>query len=223
MKILFIAITVLSLAISTAYAGGGCGSWGYASGCGGGYASGCGGGYGYSRNYGTCEGWTYDYDATYGCYDAMNYCQPVQPCQPCQPCQPIEARQPQAEPAKQPLPGGSTPPIETKQPAISQPKVLEPPKQPLPGPTTYYIPTPEPEPSLNGTIIVHVPVNASVKINGKATQSTGIVRTYVSQGLERGKSYRYDVTVDGKTKRVMLSAGDSRELNFLPAVILSAW
>lgn len=41
-----------------------------------------------------------------------------------------------------------------------------------------------------------LPAEARVTINGHATQSTGPVRRYVSYGLEPGKVYRYEITIE---------------------------
>jgi uncharacterized protein (TIGR03000 family) len=44
-------------------------------------------------------------------------------------------------------------------------------------------------------LTLHVPANAKVLINGRATQATGTERHYVSYGLKEGKVYPYTVTV----------------------------
>jgi len=68
------------------------------------------------------------------------------------------------------------------------PKVNPPSNPPLPGNTIV--------PRTSGMLLtLHVPANAKVLINGRATQSTGTERHYVSYGLKEGKVYPYTVTV----------------------------
>jgi len=51
-------------------------------------------------------------------------------------------------------------------------------------------------PRTSGMLLtLHVPANAKVLINGRATQSAGAERHYVSYGLKDGKVYPYTVTV----------------------------
>jgi len=69
-------------------------------------------------------------------------------------------------------------------------------------------------------IVLVVPTDARVKINGLPTQSRGGFRRYVSYGLEPGKQYRYEIEVElirgGKvlrhSKSVLLAGGNRVEL-----------
>lgn len=69
---------------------------------------------------------------------------------------------------------------------------------------------------------VSVPADAKVFVNGYETTSTGNARRYVSNGLENGKSYTYElkaeVVRDGKpvieTQVVKLQAGQASEVKF---------
>jgi uncharacterized protein (TIGR03000 family) len=71
------------------------------------------------------------------------------------------------------------------------------------------------------TIIVHVPENATLSVDGKRTRSTSSTRLFSSPPLESGKSYYYDFEArmdrDGQTvkarKRVEVGAGDRREIS----------
>jgi uncharacterized protein (TIGR03000 family) len=45
----------------------------------------------------------------------------------------------------------------------------------------------------NATLVVTVPEDAVVFINGKATQTRGALRKYFSKGLEQGETYRYTI------------------------------
>jgi uncharacterized protein (TIGR03000 family) len=92
---------------------------------------------------------------------------------------------------------------------------------PLPAATRsmYY----DPSNSANepATIIVHVPENATLLVNGKRTRSTSSTRLFYSPPLESGKSYQYDFEArmdrDGQTlkarKRVEVGAGDRHEIS----------
>jgi len=74
------------------------------------------------------------------------------------------------------------------------------------------------------TIIVHLPANARLTIDGEATQSASATRTFVSPPLEAGKTYTYtlrgEMNRDGRqmnaTKTVEVRAGGVSEvtLNF---------
>ena len=67
-----------------------------------------------------------------------------------------------------------------------------------------------------------MPEKAVVFINGKQTVSTGTNRSYLSQGLVDGDTYRYMVRVlvgrDGKViedaREVILPAGESKKVGF---------
>jgi len=72
------------------------------------------------------------------------------------------------------------------------------------------------------TVNVQVPGEAKVFVNGMATTSTGAFRRYVSNGLEPGYSYTYELRAeivrDGKTvtdvKSIKLKAGENANVNF---------
>lgn len=76
----------------------------------------------------------------------------------------------------------------------------------------------------SAVVEVAVPATAQVFVNDKPTTSEGENRSYVSNGLLAGKTYRYDFRVeydaDGekvvKNKTVKLSAGDRVTLTFSP-------
>jgi uncharacterized protein (TIGR03000 family) len=71
-------------------------------------------------------------------------------------------------------------------------------------------------------IEVTVPADAQVKVNDQPTTSTGTSRSFVSRGLQRGKTYTYQLAVsydlDGETivetKSITLRAGDHVALEF---------
>ena len=66
------------------------------------------------------------------------------------------------------------------------------------------------------TIVVSLPVEAKLTVDGAATTSTGATRVFVSPTLNAGKDYHYDLQAeilrDGKTltasKRVTVRAGE---------------
>ena len=74
----------------------------------------------------------------------------------------------------------------------------------------------------SATIIVSVPAEARVFVNGKVTSSTGTVRRYVSHNLEAGFSYTYELraemVVDGRvvaeSKSITVRAGEAADLAF---------
>lgn len=74
-----------------------------------------------------------------------------------------------------------------------------------------------------GLLLVMVPADAKVTVNGKETTSTGGERQYISRNLMRGSNYNFVVTAttvrNGKantmTKTATLTAGASAELSFL--------
>jgi len=74
----------------------------------------------------------------------------------------------------------------------------------------------------SGMIVLNVPVDARVTINGRPTSSTGSRREYVSHGLKAGYKYSYDVAVeivrDGRTirdeKQIDLIGGQTESLAF---------
>ena len=73
-----------------------------------------------------------------------------------------------------------------------------------------------------GYLVVNVPADAKVFVNGRPTTSTGEHRQYVSHGLEAGMRYEYQVRAeivrDGKTisdtKTVQLTAGSQSSIAF---------
>lgn len=73
-----------------------------------------------------------------------------------------------------------------------------------------------------GYLLVSVPEDAKVFVNGRATTSTGSERQYVSRGLENGQRYSYEVRAevirDGKTvsetQTAQLTAGAQANLTF---------
>ncbi len=76
--------------------------------------------------------------------------------------------------------------------------------------------------SMNGSLVVNVPADAKVFVNGLPTTSTGSQRTYVSKGLVPGQTYTYEVRAEvvrnGKTvsdtKSVKLTAGQEYAVAF---------
>jgi uncharacterized protein (TIGR03000 family) len=86
----------------------------------------------------------------------------------------------------------------------------------------YYNPTSST--SNRATIIVHVPANSKLIVDGKATNSTSDTRRFYSPPLEPGKNYHYDfkavVERNGKpaeiTRRVEVRAGESHEISLSP-------
>ncbi|MGA1618676.1 MAG: TIGR03000 domain-containing protein [Pirellulales bacterium] len=72
-------------------------------------------------------------------------------------------------------------------------------------------------------LLVSVPADAKVFVNGSATTSTGSLRRFVSRGLAAGAVYDYTVKVvldDAEeptelTKTVSVSAGERSELSFV--------
>ncbi len=74
----------------------------------------------------------------------------------------------------------------------------------------------------SATLIVSVPAEARVFVNGKLTTSTGTLRRYVSNNLEPGFTYTYELRaemmVGGKmateSKTVKVRAGESADLAF---------
>ena len=74
-----------------------------------------------------------------------------------------------------------------------------------------------------GILTVEVPAEATITVNGLATSSEGAQRRYVSKGLNRGYSYKYEVTAtvdrgDGekveRTQFATLRAGQAAHLDF---------
>jgi len=72
-------------------------------------------------------------------------------------------------------------------------------------------------------LMVSLPANARVLVNGKGTTSTGSVRQFVSRGLVPGKTYKFEVraeldAADGQIvtedKTILVSAGSQEQLQF---------
>lgn len=74
----------------------------------------------------------------------------------------------------------------------------------------------------SAAIEVSLPVDAKVYVNNSLTTSTGSTRNYVSNGLEQGRTYAYQLRVEyndaGETqveeRRLRLTAGDKLALSF---------
>jgi uncharacterized protein (TIGR03000 family) len=72
------------------------------------------------------------------------------------------------------------------------------------------------------TIVVRLPADAKLTVDGSATRSTDSVRTFVSPPLQAGKDYQYtlraEVMRDGKTvertRDVSVRAGQTSEVSF---------
>lgn len=73
-------------------------------------------------------------------------------------------------------------------------------------------------------LLVSVPNDATVLVNGAATKATGTERRFVSRGLTEGEVYDYTITMvsdeNGKsveeTRAVSVSAGELHQVSFLP-------
>ena len=80
-------------------------------------------------------------------------------------------------------------------------------------------------PADGALLVVEVPENARVLVNGTPTTATGTVRHFVSSGLAADKTYDYVVTMsidrDGKaeeqTRTVSLGIGDEQTVSFTSA------
>jgi uncharacterized protein (TIGR03000 family) len=112
--------------------------------------------------------------------------------------------------------GGSSGGYQVVPTTPAAPSEQAPPEPPAAGTSAGYIRTGD------AVLTVRVPADAKVFVNGKATKSTGTVRSYVSRNLDPGLQYTYDVRVefirDGQTveesKTVQLTAGRNAELAF---------
>jgi len=80
----------------------------------------------------------------------------------------------------------------------------------------YYAPGTETPAASNGTtratIIVHLPADASLTIDGNPTRSTSDTRTFVSPPLEPGKSYHYLLEAQVKRKGEKVNASRNVEV-----------
>jgi uncharacterized protein (TIGR03000 family) len=82
----------------------------------------------------------------------------------------------------------------------------------------YY--NPDPDAGRRATIIVHLPADARLMVDGKATRATSGTRRFISPPLESGQGYHYtlkaEIDRDGEpmtvTKRVDVRAGESEEV-----------
>lgn len=71
-------------------------------------------------------------------------------------------------------------------------------------------------------VLVSLPADATLTIDGHATTSTSAVRSFVSPTLEAGRDYQYTIKVemvrDGKSfsesKNVVVRAGETTEVSF---------
>ncbi|HMO36476.1 MAG TPA: TIGR03000 domain-containing protein [Gemmatales bacterium] len=71
-------------------------------------------------------------------------------------------------------------------------------------------------------VVVSLPADAKLAIDGHATTSTSTERTFVSPALEAGKDYQYTITAefvrDGnnvtETKVIIVRAGETTNVNF---------
>jgi uncharacterized protein (TIGR03000 family) len=71
------------------------------------------------------------------------------------------------------------------------------------------------------TILVSLPADAKLTVDGNSTVSTSAKRTFVSPALERGKAYSYTLTAevvrDGKpvavTQKVVVRAGEETNVS----------
>jgi uncharacterized protein (TIGR03000 family) len=78
-------------------------------------------------------------------------------------------------------------------------------------------------PADGGLIVVQVPADARITVNGAATNSQGAVRRFLSRGLADGKNYefvvRMEIERDGKTEQatkvVKLTAGEQSSVSFV--------
>jgi len=77
-------------------------------------------------------------------------------------------------------------------------------------------------PTDGAMLVVTVPAEAKIFVNGSKTSATGGLRRYVSRGLEPGKGYEYSVrmvvdrdgTAHEETKVVSLAAGERKTVSF---------
>ena len=108
----------------------------------------------------------------------------LQPVQPATPLQPVEP---------QPLPTGDSP--------QEEPDLDAEPRQPQAAPADKPVETPANEDTFQieqpttATIVVTVPKNATVTINGKPTTSVGPTRTFISRNLDPTARYRFNIEV----------------------------
>ena len=127
---------------------------------------------------------------------------------------------PQKEPATGTDPTPEPPPIEMD-PTLQQPPTFTPPPGGA-GTLEEGGTTSTPTRANSGLLVVHVPYDAKVTINGIETRSKGSRRTYVSHGLDSSLDYKYtiraEVVREGQAvwdeKSVVLTAGDREAIAF---------
>jgi uncharacterized protein (TIGR03000 family) len=124
-------------------------------------------------------------------------------------------------PAKKPLMEGPTPAAPAMPPEPGAQPATEP-APAVPGPATEPATMSSPTPETSGVVMVWVPYDAKVTINGLATRSVGSRRQFVSYGLKPGFSYKYEIHAeaisDGKivedNRTVTLTAGETVSVAF---------
>jgi uncharacterized protein (TIGR03000 family) len=87
-----------------------------------------------------------------------------------------------------------------------------------------YVPAPSPAPAA-ATLLVRLPADARLTIDGDATVSTGAARRFASPPLPAGRTYYYTLTAevlrDGRrltvTDRVAVRAGQESAVELAPA------
>lgn len=83
-------------------------------------------------------------------------------------------------------------------------------------------------PADGAMLVVEVPADAKIYVNGSATKATGDVRRYISRGLVAGKRYDYvvrmavdrDGTTTEETQVVSLTAGEGSRVSFATAPVV---
>jgi uncharacterized protein (TIGR03000 family) len=93
-----------------------------------------------------------------------------------------------------------------------------------PPPAVAYVPTPNLAPAA-ATLLVRLPADARLLIDGDATVSTGAARRFASPPLTMGRTYYYRLTAevlrDGQrltaTQRVAVRAGQENVVELAPA------
>jgi uncharacterized protein (TIGR03000 family) len=110
-------------------------------------------------------------------------------------------------------------PVYAAVPTVATPMLAS--NAPIAGDTTssmYY--NPDPNAGRRATIVVHMPADAKLTVDGKATRATSAVRRFVTPPLESGQGYHYilkaEIDRDGEpravTKRVDVRAGGNEEV-----------
>ncbi len=129
---------------------------------------------------------------------------------------PVEAAAPVTEGFS---PAGDAPTVDAPTDAEQEPTLAEPPVEPVADPNADNTTQ-----SAHGdaTIVVALPSNAKLFVNGLKTSSVGQERQFVSRGLQRGLRYPYQikavVDVAGQevvmTKEVIMTAGEEKGVAF---------